>query len=414
MDEVEGHDEKAATEAGQRRQRLTRRALLAGGAAAVVGGGAWWGLSGTGRRPAPVPEPAPSPVLQLGSGGGPTPLWQRAVERYPQQPTVLADGVLYRFGETVTAIDAATGSVKWSDPIGLGMTAAAANGMVFAQNSNAVTAYQASNGKRRWNLQDPTRGKFYNPVHVLAADDHAVYAYVAETSQDADQLSQSLLALSPSTGARLWSQPVARTDYPTSALVADGRLYYIDGQANLKALDTRDGRQLWSASTGATESTSRDPLAVSDGHVYCRAGTTSFQALSLADGKQQWVVQFPAQRLSGFSQLTAANGVLYGGDGDGTTVFAWSAKDGTQLWQCPVPTGTSSFCPMVVAGGLLFIADITGKYGVMAVDIATGKVRWTFRVDPATLPEVPQWWLNTDGERLFVTVASTVFALPID
>jgi glucose dehydrogenase len=277
-----------------------------------------------------------------------------------------------------------------------------------------VTAYQALNGKRRWNVQDPDRGKFYDPVYVLAADDHAVYAYAAEMSQDAGWLSPSLLALSPSTGARLWSQPVARADDPTSALVADGRLYYIDGQANLKALDTQDGRQLWSASTGTTESALRDPLAICDGHVYCRAGLDSFQALSLADGKQQWVVHLPAQQFSGFNQLTAANGVLYGGDGDGKTVYAWSAKDGSQLWQCPVPTGPDSFCPMVVAGGLLFFADITGKNGVTAIDTATGKIRWTFRIDPATLPQTAQWWLNTDGERLFVTVASTVFALPIN
>jgi outer membrane protein assembly factor BamB len=200
---------------------------------------------------------------------------------------------------------------------------------------------------------------------------------------------------------------------PTSALVADGRLYYIDGQANLKAIDTQDGRQLWSANTGTNESTSLDPLAISDGHVYCRAGGDSFQALSLADGKQQWVVQMPPRKFTGFSQLAAANGVLYGGNADGNTVFAWSAKDGSQLWQCPVPTGPASLTPMVVAGGLLFFIDISGKNAVTAVDTATGKVRWIFRIDPATLPQGAQWWLNTDGERLFVTAASTVFALPV-
>ncbi len=58
------------------------------------------------------------------------------------------------------------------------------------------------------------------------------------------------------------------------------------------------------------------------------------------------------------------------------------------------------------------MADVAAD-GVHAVDVRTGRPRWTFTVDALPPAAVNQpWGLATDGQRLLAKLGSTVFALP--
>lgn len=63
--------------------------------------------------------------------------------------------------------------------------------------------------------------------------------------------------------------------------------------------------------------------------------------------------------------------------------------------------------PLVV-GRVLYVPGGADN-GVTAVDVADGRILWTFTDG---LPGVDVWWLGTDGERLFAGHDSVLHALP--
>ena len=116
----------------------------------------------------------------------------------------------------------------------------------------------------------------------------------------------------------------------TRVLAADGRVYTVNDQA-LVALDQADGHQIWSQPLPVV------PLGVAydAGAVYVALGT-SIAAYKADTGAQLWRASATKSDYS-FGQPVAGGGAIYAMANDEMTAFRES--DGAILWTAPVPNG---------------------------------------------------------------------------
>ncbi|WP_035846887.1 protein kinase domain-containing protein [Kitasatospora azatica] len=415
--------------------RPSRRGLLlAGGGvlALAAAGGAGWALSGSGggkpsangspTAPAsPSPQvtsfpnstasgtPAPAPTSARPDGVPPSPLWTYPAQgRLAYAPVRISNGVLHPPGDALVGLDASTGAVLWSRREVSATYLGSGGGRAFVSTFNGVAGYDSRSGVPNW--QSVTKfpdGRTISASTLLGADDHTVF--LLGTLLPAGEVTTSgtdgVFGFSLDGKDQVWFQPRKKgTDPLVDSLVAGGNLYYTDDQDNLVARSGGDGRQVWFATTGAKAAF---PPAADDTQAYCLAESTGLQAVRLSDGVQQWEIKVPAGEKRMFTPVTAAGGVVYGGDGT-SAVTAWDAKTGKPLWSCPLPRPASGLVPPVLVHETLFVPG-RGAEGVYAVDIKQAKIRWTFKNG---LDTGDDWFLATDGERLYATFASTVYALP--
>lgn len=348
------------------------------------------------------------PVQTRPDGVPPQPLWTyNAQGRLSSAPVLVANGMIHPQGEALVAVDAVTGKERWSRRDVNAMYSAVGGGLVFTTVFNSVTGYDSQTGQPTWT--SPTKdasGNLYSPDHLLGADDKAVFLLgallppgVGTTGTD------GVLAFSIATKQQLWFQPRKKgTDSFVSSLVAGGDLLYTDDQQNLVARSSQDGRQLWFATTGSQADFK--PSADST-QAYCLVDSNGLQAVRLSDGAQQWANKVPSTERRMFTPVAAVNGVVYGSDGT-ASVSAWDAKTGKQLWTCPLPRRPSPMSLPIVIKDTLFVPG-SGDEGVYAVDTRQAKIRWTFKNG---LNSGDDWYLSTDGERLFAKYGPTVYALP--
>jgi outer membrane protein assembly factor BamB len=199
----------------------------------------------------------------------------------------------------VTALDPATGQVRWRHddqfPVG---PVAYARGLVLAYRnvfgdagagaSGTVLALAAATGAVRWR-RDLRGGESLRPI--VTGDG---VLYVCESSGYAG--APSLSALDLTTGAIRWAvepaRPVRRGWLPagtpdtTLCLAAEGAV-----SKEVAAFDTSTGRQRW---TFRTAGTTWGRPAVAGRTVYVTAGRGLY-AVDAATGRRQWTFQVPAR-----------------------------------------------------------------------------------------------------------------------
>jgi outer membrane protein assembly factor BamB len=126
-------------------------------------------------------------------------------------------------------------------------------------------------------------------------------------------------------------------------VVADGRIYALDADQGVTALDARDGRRVWGVNLRPKEGPDRQGigggLAFADGRLYVTSGLGYMAALDAASGREIW----RAQARVGFHAA---------------------------------PT---------VAGGRVFA--VTNESELVAVDAATGAIQWNYQAiaEPARI-----------------------------
>lgn len=117
----------------------------------------------------------------------------------------------------------------------------------------------------------------------------------------------------------------------TQPIVSGGRIFALDSEADLIALDPLDGRTLWSKSlnTGDDDAVFPGGIAIEGDRLYAATGVGEAMALSVEDGREIWRV-----RLSGpvRGAPTVSNGQVYVVTIENRTV-ALSAADGRRLWE---------------------------------------------------------------------------------
>ncbi|MFE0459839.1 protein kinase [Kitasatospora sp. NPDC058965] len=403
----------------------SRRGLLVAGGgvlALAAAGGIGWALSGggggkpvatgtTSAKPSPdagtrSAVPLPAPTATRPDGVPPTPLWTYAAKgRLGLNPAQYIGGVLLPPGDALVALDPTNGSELWSRRDVQALEMAAHGSDVYVAALGGAVGYDLKSSAQNWQSVDKASdNRTITTSRLLGADDKHLYL-LADLTDDSFTSTSGVLAFALDTKQVAWFQERKKgTDTVfISGMVAGGNVFYTDADKNLVARSGADGAQVWFANTG---SDAAFQPAADDTQAYCLVDGTGLQALRLSDGAQQWKIPRPAGRLGMFSPVLATGGVVYGSDGS-ASVSAWSAKDGTQQWTCALPRTPSGLVPPVLVHDTLFVPGSDDE-GVYAVDVKHAKVRWTFKNGQSN----GDWYLSTDGERLFALYQSTVYCLP--
>ena len=148
------------------------------------------------------------------------------------QAPVVDDGRVFqmRTDSTLTAYDAQSGEQLWSKPAHSTGTQAAAHGMVFITQYPNVTALDAATGEEVWT--------------ALGAGEAAP----AVANRHVFVIQATLMALDAATGVSAWEAPAASIRGPS---VANGVVYASSLNGEWDAFDERTGSLLWSVTTGS-------------------------------------------------------------------------------------------------------------------------------------------------------------------
>lgn len=223
-------------------------------------------------------------------------------------------------------------------------------------------------------------GDFYSNLHPAFADS-VVYA--------ADRKG-TVKAVNTDDGKEVWSVNLAEKDgwfsrkpalLSGGLTVAGGHVYVGSEKAQVYALNTSDGSIAWQT-TVAGESLSRP--VVSDGLVLIHTSNGQLQALNEADGLVKWTVNLdmPALSLRGESAPATAFGAAIVG-GDNGRVSAVLMQQGQMIWQQRISQATGSTeidrlsdvdTTPVIVDGVVYALAYNGN--LTALDLRSGQIMW--------------------------------------
>ena len=210
--------------------------------------------------------------------------------------------------------------------------------------------------------------------------DAAVAEYGCDWTNLLGNASHSALADSLPGPLRLvWTVNVGANIYMTSPLVCDGKVYTasvdenMQGQANIYALDGRDGSVVWKYPVRASV---KNTIAAWDGTVFAQDVLGWLYAVDAESGILKWELKLSVNDglppvIEG---LAAEDGVVFAGSGAGLT--AVDAESGEVLWtnrdwiQREGTTSTLSVGDGTVIGGV--------QWGALYCnDMSTGRMLWS-------------------------------------
>ncbi|MEV4378571.1 PQQ-binding-like beta-propeller repeat protein [Streptosporangium sp. NPDC049644] len=300
---------------------------------------------------------APGPAREGG--------WNHPTDAVVHAEPVVVDGVVYATSGdgTVSALDAATGAMRWRFQTGgsLLFDHVVVDGTVFAANtSGRLVALDAATGRMRWSR----RIDVYSDLVVAAG---RLYVW---TRNPAWSVSAEVVALNGASGKRLWSfQPEGDVLNPDPVLV--GEVVHVGSDHGMVyALDATSGAQKWRLRAGGGQDHTH--LVRAGGVVYAASTDGEVHALEGSSGKVRW-----SSGLDGPVDFrpVVAGGAVYLGNKDGTT-YALDAATGTRLWSFQTEGDRPGFkWDVAVAQGLVYAGDDSRLY---ALDAVTGTVRWSF------------------------------------
>ncbi|MDQ0250010.1 outer membrane protein assembly factor BamB [Sphingomonas kyeonggiensis] len=269
--------------------------------------------------------------------------------------------------------------------------------------------------------------------------------------------SMGSLALS-ATPSRLWDKQVTKTSKKerlgASPVIAGGKLYVMDTDGQVHAMDAATGSTLWTAPTVKADGnkTARfgGGVSVSGEHLYAANGLGDVVALKVADGSEVWRKR-PGGPLRGAPTLANGNayvvtqdnqlfvmsqetgevswtasaslesqgvfGVAAPASAQGTVIAGFSSgelnayryENGRQLWsdvlsRSSMTTSVSSLSDIdaepVIDQGRVYAVGQGGR--MVAMDIATGNRMWEQNIAGISTPWVAGEWIFvvTDDARL--------------
>jgi outer membrane protein assembly factor BamB len=199
------------------------------------------------------------------------------------------------------------------------------------------------------------------------------------------------------TGAQIWRtniMPKSKRDHEAwggGLAFADGKIIATSGFREVAALDAGSGRLMWRT---VTEAPMHAAPTVSSGRVFAEDVNDELFAFDEGSGAQLWTYQALAEpaRIIAASSPAVENETLVSSFASGEVV-ALRAANGNELWNASLSRANRT-------NALSEIRDIPGRpviyksdvYAVShsdvfaAVDLRTGQVRWTLPVSAITTP----------------------------
>jgi outer membrane protein assembly factor BamB len=300
------------------------------------------------------PAVATSPdgaIVVFPEGYGPNPPSSTSTSSPATTPTASPDAATGTDAATETsapavdlvAVTAEDGAEVWRtelpSPSRSGVTATADGDLVLVGgNDGSVTAVEASSGEIRWT--QPVGDAIYTAIGVTD-----VHALVSAAGEDGGAF--AVIALDLTDGAEAWRyEPGAAAFFGSPPAIADGTAYIASDDATVRAIDTTSGTERWAARmndiTAATPPIVLDDIVVAvdvGGQVY---------AFDRATGDRRWDHALNVGRLNVRSAAVAV----------GTSIVVPTARG--ELFAVEQTTGDLVFRTDVADGVLRSLAVADG------------------------------------------------------
>lgn len=288
-------------------------------------------------------------------------------------PPVIDGASIYMLDDDgiVTALDKATGHVRWTHKLG-GLAAASpavGDGNVYAVALNGlggsptgrVAAYGPRTGHVIWARDLPSRAEssplLHNGTLYFGSEDGTVYALDAKN------------------GRTRWKYQASGAVKGGPAL-ANGILYFGDYSGHVHAVSAHDGHEIWSVGTngarfGFGSGEFYSTPAVAFGRVYL--GNTDGRVYSFAahSGKLAWATGTGAYVYSSaaVANVRGLGPTVFIGSYDGN-FYAFDAQSGAQRWSYAAG-GKISGSPTIV-GNVVYFSNLAAKTTI-GLDVRTGR-----------------------------------------
>ncbi len=307
------------------------------------------------------------PVPFVGSGGG-------ALEGGFGGGLAVGGGRLFVASgyRTMSALDAATGNVVWTQPVDVPLRGAptlSGNRIYVVDVDNQIIAFNTQNGQQDWSY----RG-IVETARIMRASSPAV----SGDTVIAPFSSGEVVALRSSNGQPVWNEVLSRTSR-TSALseirdiagrpvVSRGFVYAVGHSGIMQAMDIRTGQPRWSLPVSGVNA----PLPVGD-VVYVVSKTGELTVVNRDTGAVYWTRELNEGRVRqeggffGFGDRTvrpewsgpilASNRlVLVNSDGE---AVAFDPKTGAQT--ASIRLGGAAYLAPIAYNGMLYVLTDNGE-----------------------------------------------------
>ncbi|MEU8775503.1 PQQ-binding-like beta-propeller repeat protein [Streptomyces sp. NPDC048606] len=407
----------------------SRRGLLAGAAAvAVTGAGLgalWWSgaLSGSGggaRAGGPSGTPRPSGSARRPAGTAPAPSWSVAAP-FSATPTMVSDEVLVHHGQVLRGMSTSDGATLWeasTTRVGMVPVGGRLAGLFVDADDNPGAGYvDPRTGRLGADAVGPSvLGDLDFTSMVLAADETCLYLRAFYRSED-DGRQPWLTAYDLTTRQVRWRQRMEGAVWGPdrslimSAIVGEGRLVGSD-PGRIFAVDTRDGRLLWSCrlrtdeqAVAADGSGGMRPPVLSDAHAFDVDDTIT--AVDLATGAVAWRLEPEGDRL--LSPPVWVNGVVHVADG---VLNSFDARTGRRVWKHDPGAYVRQIASAAPFRGELYVAVGGDGQAVVAVDPDARRTVWTLSAGAVGMSDGVEL-LARRGDRLYAQTTDRVAAIPL-
>jgi outer membrane protein assembly factor BamB len=283
------------------------------------------------------------------------------------------------------ALDVASGKVRWQidgPSSALANTVISDNILYFSTIKGGyltVEALDNASGAKKWEHRLGDKLVLNGPfVDLVAASDKAVYGEMMTTKDGKNNWQR--FALNAQDGSQLWQkdEEIANISGIDKGFLVNGVLCVAKQSNDINAQQGLPGR----------------------GYLV---------GYNAASGEQIWSKQLDGP-LSMFG-TTVLNGVIYlntnrTGQNQGSSIYAFSVKDGTLIWHYQDTNTSGSSYPTVTEKGV-YINRYAGQT-LVAIDTASGKVRWTYNFQDNLTVEYPP---AADNDQVYLSLPGNVIQI---
>lgn len=283
-------------------------------------------------------------------------LWKEVTLNFPDELAADAKGLVLANGAGLVELDPKTGNQRWRQRPGGTVTGVTLSpDTAYVSTHGPLFALDRQNRQQRWRTPCAWEPELhtYPEVGLLLVDD-------PET--------ETIRALEAATGVLRWEykakgQPVVAGPLLPDAIAISGHA------AGLAAVDVQTGEPRW---TLVMERTFEKPGVRLGDTLFCTDGTV--HALDAATGEVRWQRTLEDDE-DGVFQLHVHQGALFAETWRGR-LLSLNPEDGTLLWERALGqihglTGDDQSLFLRV-----HVAEPVGRWIVLAVDRATGDLRW--------------------------------------
>jgi eukaryotic-like serine/threonine-protein kinase len=309
--------------------------------------------------------------------------------------------------------------VKWQYKTGAALVSSpivSGDAIYFGSNDHNLYALDKQTGALRWKF--PTKGRITATPAVV--EGRVYFGSYDSQFYALDAAKGTLLWKFSTAGERHFSgshlhgaQPAAEVVpdpfdvFLSSPAVVAGAVYFGSGDGNVYALDAASGTLRWKFHTGEDPDTHnqqgiQSSAVVADGTVYFGCRDSHLYALDARSGTKRW--EFSTGDSWVVSSPAVRSGVVYFATSDSGLVEALDARTGQTLFSLDF-NHWPFFSSPTIAGDLLYIGSHQGR--VLAIDLGTHKVRWTFATEEAQRNAVP--YTNANGTPNYRAAVSDSF-----